>query len=107
MSRAIGPRAPFAAGNAASAWTVLLGCWGLVALSWLVWAAARIAGRLSGGTAEPFGIKFVSDVLHGRTGSAWPHTPTPADAGRPGRSSSASPSSRRSMNRERHLPTVT
>ena len=80
MSRAIGPRAPFAGGNAASAWTVLLGCWVLVALSWLVWAAARIAGRLSGGTAEPFGIKFVSDVLHGRTGSAWPHTATPAVA---------------------------
>jgi hypothetical protein len=80
MSRAIGPRAPFAAGNTASAWIVLAGCWALVALSWLVWAAARIAGVLSGGTAEPFGIKFVGDVLHGRTGSAWPHTPAPAVA---------------------------
>ena len=32
MSRAIGPRAPFAAGNAASAWIVLSGCWALVAV---------------------------------------------------------------------------
>ena len=44
MSRAIGPRAPFAAGNAASAWIMLSGCWALVAASALVWAAARIAG---------------------------------------------------------------
>ena len=44
----------------------------------LVWASARIAARLSGGTAEPFGIKFAADVLQGRTSSAWPHTPTPA-----------------------------
>ena len=36
-------------------------------------AAAWIAGEVSGGTAEPFGIKFAVDVLRGRTGRAWPH----------------------------------
>jgi hypothetical protein len=51
---------------------VLAACWGLVALNGIAWAAARIAARLSGGTAEPFGIKFAADVLHGRTSTAWP-----------------------------------
>ncbi len=78
MTRALGPRAPLFAGNAAGAWAVLGGCWALAALNGVVWAAARIAAKLCGGTAEPFGIKFAGDVLHGRTGRAWPHTPTPA-----------------------------
>ena len=77
MSRAAGPRAPFAAGNAFGAWIVLATCWAAVAAGWLVWASAWIAAKLSGGTAQPFGIKFVTDVLRGRTGQAWPGTPTP------------------------------
>jgi Domain of unknown function (DUF4913)/TraM recognition site of TraD and TraG len=77
MTRSLGPRPSLAPGGTGACWAVLIGCWGLVALNGIVWAAARIASRLSGGAAEPFGIKFASDVLHGRTGRAWPHTPTP------------------------------
>ena len=66
-----------APGGTAGCWAILAACWGLVALNGLVWAAARIAAGLSGGAAEPFGIKFAADVLHGRTATAWPHTPTP------------------------------
>ena len=55
---------------------MLLACWSLVALIGLVWAAARLAAWITGGTAESFGMKFAGDVLHGRTGQAWPHTPT-------------------------------
>ena len=78
MSRALGPRPSLAPGGTAGCWAVLAACWGLVALNGIVWAAARIAAGLSGGTAEPFGIKFAADVLHGRTAAAWPGTPTPA-----------------------------
>ena len=78
VSRALGPRPSLAPGGTAGCWAVLAACWGLVALNGIVWAAARIAAGLSGGTAEPFGIKFAADVLHGRTSTAWPHTPTPA-----------------------------
>ncbi len=31
---------------------------------------------ITGGTTESFGAKFAGDVVHGRTGRAWPHTPT-------------------------------
>jgi type IV secretory pathway TraG/TraD family ATPase VirD4 len=55
---------------------VLIGCWSLVAVCGLIWAAARLAAMVTGGTTESFGIKFVSDVLNGRTAQAWPHTPT-------------------------------
>jgi type IV secretory pathway TraG/TraD family ATPase VirD4 len=58
------------------AWTVLIGCWSLVAMSGLIWAAASLAGVVAGGRTEPLGLKFTRDVLHGRTQSAWPHTPT-------------------------------
>jgi type IV secretory pathway TraG/TraD family ATPase VirD4 len=78
MSRALGPRPSMAPGGSAAGWTVLIGCWALVALSGLIWAAARIAGLLTGGRAEPFGMKFAGDVLHGHTYRAWPHTPTVA-----------------------------
>ena len=50
----------------------------LVALSALVWAAARLGSVITGGTTEPFGMKFVADLAHGQTRSAWPHTPTAA-----------------------------
>jgi type IV secretory pathway TraG/TraD family ATPase VirD4 len=55
---------------------VLIGCWSLVAVCGLIWAAARLAAGITGGTTESFGIKFASDVLNGRTAQAWPHTPT-------------------------------
>jgi hypothetical protein len=80
VTRPAGPRPSLAPGGTGACWAVLIGCWGLVALNGIVWVAARIASTLSGGSAEPFGIKFASDVLHGRTASAWPHTPTPAVA---------------------------
>ena len=35
MSRAIGPRPPFTAGNAALAWVLIAAAWGLIALAWL------------------------------------------------------------------------
>ncbi len=77
MSRALGPRPALAPGGTGACWAVLITCWGLAALNGIVWAAARAAATLSGGAAQPFGIKFGSDVLHERTTRAWPHTPTP------------------------------
>ena len=78
MSRALGPRQSMAPGGTAAGWTLLACCWALVALSWLIWAAARLASATTGGRVEPFGPKFAGDVLHGRTYRAWPHTPTVA-----------------------------
>jgi len=78
VSRALGPRPSMTPGGTADAWLVLAGCWALAAFSWLIWAAARVAGWITGGTTEPFGVKFIGDVLHDRTGRAWPHTPTVA-----------------------------
>jgi type IV secretory pathway TraG/TraD family ATPase VirD4 len=78
VSRALGPRPSAAPGGTAACWAVLVTCWGLVALSGLIWAAAKIAARMTGGTVEPFGMKFASDVLHGRSYRAWPHTPAVA-----------------------------
>jgi type IV secretory pathway TraG/TraD family ATPase VirD4 len=57
---------------------VLAGCWGLAACSALIWVAARLASMLTAGGCEPFGMKFIADLAHGRTSSAWPHTPTAA-----------------------------
>jgi type IV secretory pathway TraG/TraD family ATPase VirD4 len=76
VSRALGPRPSLAPGGTAGCWAILACCWSLAALEGVVWAAARVTGLVCGGTAEPFGIKFAADVLHGRTTSAWPHTPT-------------------------------
>jgi hypothetical protein len=76
VSRALGPRPSLAPGGTGACWAVLAVCWGSVALNGIIWAAARAASWLSGGTAEPFGITFAADVLHGRTARAWPHTPT-------------------------------
>ena len=78
VSRALGPRPSAAPGGTAAGWAVLIACWSLVALIGLIWAAARLAAWITGGTAESFGMKFADDVLHGRTGQAWPHTPTAA-----------------------------
>ena len=77
MSRALGPRPPLAAGNAALAWMLLAAAWGLAGLAWLAWAAARIAAALAGGRVPPFGVRWLSALVHGRTAQAWPGTPTP------------------------------
>ena len=78
MSRALGPGPSAASGGAAAGWTVLIVCWSGVAASGLVWAAAAVAGAMTGGRTEPFGMKFTRDLLHGRSQDAWPHTPTAA-----------------------------
>ena len=77
MNRAAGPRAPLSAGNAAGMWCVLALCWGLFALAGLVWAAARAAAGLAGGRVPAFSWRWAGDVAAGRTGRAWPGTPTP------------------------------
>lgn len=77
MSRTAGPRAPLAAGNALSAWVVLLGCWGLFGLLGLVWVAAWIAAMLTGGPPIPtFGAQWATDLVRGHTERTWPGTPT-------------------------------
>jgi type IV secretory pathway TraG/TraD family ATPase VirD4 len=77
VSRAIGPRPPLAAGNAALAWTLIAACWGVAALAWLAWAAARVAALLAGrGHVPPFGARWASALVHGRTAQAWPGVPT-------------------------------
>ena len=78
MSRALGPRAAATPGGAMAGWVVLGCCWALVALAGLVWAAARVASGVTGGTVEPFGAKFAVDLLHGSTTATWPHTSTVA-----------------------------
>jgi hypothetical protein len=77
VSRALGPRPPFAAGNAALAWTLIAAFWGVIGLAWLAWAAARLAAAVAGGRVPPFGIRWASALVHGRTAQAWPGTPTP------------------------------
>jgi type IV secretory pathway TraG/TraD family ATPase VirD4 len=77
MSRALGPRPPFAAGNAVLAWTLIAVFWGVMGLAWLAWAAAWLAAALAGGRVLPFGTTWASAVLSGRTGQAWPGTPAP------------------------------
>ena len=52
--------------------------WGLIALTWLAWAAARLAALAAGrGHVPPFGTRWASALVHGRTAQAWPGTPTP------------------------------
>ena len=77
MSRALGPRPPLAAGNAALAWTLIIIFWGLAGLAWLAWAAARLAAAAVSARVPPFSVRWVSALLHGRTAQAWPGTPTP------------------------------
>jgi type IV secretory pathway TraG/TraD family ATPase VirD4 len=64
-----------APGGTAAGWTVLIGCWALVAVTALFWAAARLAASVTTGTVEPFGMEFAADLVHGRASRAWPHTP--------------------------------
>jgi type IV secretory pathway TraG/TraD family ATPase VirD4 len=77
MSRALGPRPPFAAGNAALAWALIAVFWGVVGVAWLAWGAAWLAAAMAGGRVLPFGTQWASAVVHGRTGQAWPGTPAP------------------------------
>jgi len=77
VSRAIGPRPPFAAGNAALAWMLIAAGWGVIGLAWLAWVAARLAATLAGGHVPPFSAGWASALVHGRTAQAWPGTPTP------------------------------
>jgi len=77
VSRALGPRPPLTAGNAALAWTLLAAAWGIIGLAWLAWAAARLAAALAGGHVPPFGTRWASALAQGHTGQAWPGTPTP------------------------------
>jgi hypothetical protein len=78
VSRAIGPRPPLAGGNAALAWTLIAVCWGLAAVAWLAWVSARVAILVAGrGHVPPFGTRWVSTLVHGRTAQAWPGVPTP------------------------------
>jgi type IV secretory pathway TraG/TraD family ATPase VirD4 len=76
VNRAEGPRAPVTAGNPAVMWWLLGLCWGLFALTALVWVAARAAGALSGGHVPAFGEQWVTDLAAGQTRKAWPGTPT-------------------------------
>jgi type IV secretory pathway TraG/TraD family ATPase VirD4 len=76
VSRALGPRPPLAAGNAALAWTLIGVAWGIIGLAWLVWASARVAASLHGAHIPAFSARWVLAVVHGRTRQAWPGTPT-------------------------------
>jgi type IV secretory pathway TraG/TraD family ATPase VirD4 len=76
MSRAIGPRAPFTAGNSLGAWILLGLGWGLAALTALAWAGARTAAALTGGRVSPFGVHWVGELVRLRTAQTWPGTPT-------------------------------
>jgi type IV secretory pathway TraG/TraD family ATPase VirD4 len=78
MSRALGPRPSMAPGGSAAGWAVLILSWSLLALCDLVWAAATLAAKITGGRAQPFGIKFVKNILNGSASRDWPHTPTAA-----------------------------
>jgi type IV secretory pathway TraG/TraD family ATPase VirD4 len=76
VTRPTGPRAPLAAGNGAGMWCILALCWGLFALTGLVWAAAWGAAALAGGQVPPFSLRWVADLAHGQTSRTWPGTPT-------------------------------
>ena len=76
MRQPVGPRVPIMSGNGAGVWIVVLACWGLAAVTWLAWLAARIAAALTGGDVPSYGVHWVYTVLRGRTAQTWPGTPT-------------------------------
>ena len=76
MRQPAGPRVPIMSGNGAGVWIAVLAGWGLAAVTWLAWLAARIAAALAGGHVPSFGEHWVYTVLRGRTAQAWPGTPT-------------------------------
>jgi type IV secretory pathway TraG/TraD family ATPase VirD4 len=63
-------------GNGAGVWLVVLAGWGLVAVTWLAWLAARVAAALAGRRIPPFGERWVYSLLRGHTAATWPGTPT-------------------------------
>jgi type IV secretory pathway TraG/TraD family ATPase VirD4 len=81
MSRIIGPRAPFAAGNALSAWIVLAACWAVAALVALAWVAAHIAVAIRGGHVPPLSAQWADNLARLRTRQTWPGAPTALVAG--------------------------
>jgi len=76
MRQPPGPRVPIMSGNGAGVWIAVLAGWGLAAVIWLGWLAARIAAALAGGHVPSFGEHWVFTLLRGRTAQAWPGTPT-------------------------------
>jgi type IV secretory pathway TraG/TraD family ATPase VirD4 len=64
------------AGNGAGVWVVLLIGWGLAAVAWLAWLSALIAATLAGRHIPSFGEHWIISLARGRTGQAWPGTPT-------------------------------
>jgi len=70
------PRVPVTMGSAAGMWCFLALCWGLFALTGLVWVAAYAAAAVSGGHVPPFGEQWATDLARGRTSRACPGTPT-------------------------------
>lgn len=77
MRQPVGPRVPIMSGNGAGVWITVLAGWGVVAVAWLVWLAARIAAELSGGRVPSFGEHWVYSLVRGRVAQAWSGTPTP------------------------------
>ena len=62
-----------AAGQAFTGWLALGACWSAVGLLALLWCAAHVAARFTGGTVVGFGSRFAIALLHGR---AWTGVPT-------------------------------
>jgi len=58
-------------------WCILAMGWGLLALAGLVWIAAHAAAALAGGHVPAFGERWITDLVTGDAGRAWPGTPTP------------------------------
>ncbi|GAA1834122.1 type IV secretory system conjugative DNA transfer family protein [Actinomadura chokoriensis] len=76
MTRALGPQASLWHSNTGAAWLVLAACWTPIAGLWTVWLAAKLGAVAAGGTVMPFGTDFAITLVQGRTGQAWPGTPT-------------------------------
>jgi hypothetical protein len=76
VTRAAGPRAPFAAGNSTGVWAVLGLAWTLAALAALAWVSARIAAALAGGHIPALGTRWIDNLAHLRTAQTWPGTST-------------------------------
>ncbi|MFI0484356.1 type IV secretory system conjugative DNA transfer family protein [Actinomadura sp. 9N215] len=77
MTRALGPRASLLHSNAGAGWLVLAACWTPIAGLWIVWAAAKTAAVIAGGTVMPFGTDFAVALARRQTNVTWPDTPTP------------------------------
>jgi type IV secretory pathway TraG/TraD family ATPase VirD4 len=76
MTRALGPRASLLHSNAGAGWLVLGACWTPIALLWIVWAAAKIASVLTGGTVMRFGTDFAIALARRKPNLTWPRTST-------------------------------